>query len=47
MTFSVHLGLGHFFVLSLCIHKEKIAKKRVKGKSRGIVQEGKDYSREA
>lgn len=35
------------FCLSDCIHKGKIAKKRVKGKSRGIVQEGKDYSREA
>lgn len=43
----VHLGLGDFFVLSLCIHKGKIAKKRAKGKSRGIVQEGKDYTREA
>lgn len=35
------------FCLSDCIHKGKIGKKRVKGKSRDIVQEGKDYSREA
>lgn len=40
-------GAFFFFFVSDCIHKGKIAKKRVKGKSRGIVQEGKDYSREA
>lgn len=44
----VHVDLGDFlFCLSDCIHKGKIAKKRAKGKSRGIVREGKDYNREA
>lgn len=39
---------GFFCFVSLIVFiKEKIAKKRVKGKSRGIVQEGEDYSREA
>jgi len=42
MTFFVHLGLGFFlFCLSDCIQKRKIAKKRAKGRSRGIVQEEK------